>query len=388
MKDHKLLKKAFMDIYCGKIKVKLNEKEKRLAKKLEVELTKLFLNNKIIKHGGTPEYRKTGIFANIRRSLGKYSKEEKEQIREEKEEEEEKEFANNPLTQQDMEELFNYEEHVSPGFRKRNELYRIPNSNTVLNPNTGEKYQLLQHRNGQKLIVPMPIHTKIDSNTNKYMYIYDNKNHWVYQTPQERNTSLRIAQHKKLRDFRKQDDQSLEARRLKYAMTLQHGPSGYRGPSGPSGPSGNINHYSNEREPLMHNSDLYYEGVENERKRAEEERHRLAEEEKRIRAEEEKKRRLAEEEEEEKKRRLAEERKRRGMERERGRLAKKEEEENRRFAEEGRRRGMERDRGRLAEEEEEYRRWTEDEEEQATSLAREHGIINGGKRKSKKTRKN
>jgi len=40
MKDHKLLKKAFMDIYCGKIKVKLNEKEKRLAKKLEVELTK------------------------------------------------------------------------------------------------------------------------------------------------------------------------------------------------------------------------------------------------------------------------------------------------------------------------------------------------------------
>ena len=31
---------------------------------------------------------------------------------------------------------------------------------------------------------------------------------------------------------------------------------------------------------------------------------------------------------------------------------------------------------------------TEDEEEQATSLAREHGIINGGKRKSKKTRKN
>jgi hypothetical protein len=41
MKDYKLLKKTFIDIYRGKIKVKLNEKEKRLAKKLEVELTKV-----------------------------------------------------------------------------------------------------------------------------------------------------------------------------------------------------------------------------------------------------------------------------------------------------------------------------------------------------------
>jgi len=386
MKDHKLLKKAFMDIYCGKIKIKLNEKEKRLAKKLEVELTKLFLNNKIIKHGGAPEYRKTGIFANIRRSLGKYFEEEKEQIRKEKEQEEEKEFANNPLTQQDMEELFNYEESVSPGFRKRNQLYRIPNSNNVyIKPNTGEKYQLLQQPNGQKFMAPMPIDTKIDSDTNKHMYIYDNEKKWDYENPQERNTSLRIAQHKKLRDFRKQNDQSLVARKLQNVMTLQYGPSGYRGPSGPSG---NINHYSNEREPLTRNSDLYYELVDNERKRAEEKKLRLAEEEKRKRAEEEDKRRLAEEEEEEKKRRFAEERKRRGMERERGRLAKKEEEENRRFAEEGRRRGMERDRGRLAEEEEEYRRWTEDAEGNAMRLAHEHKIIFAGKRKSKKTRKN
>jgi hypothetical protein len=334
MKDHKLLKKAFMDIYCGKIKVKLNEKEKRLAKKLEVELTKLFLNNKIIKHGGTPEYKKTGIFADFRRRLGKYSKEEKEQIRKEKENEEEKEFANKPLTQQEIEDLFNYEERVSPGFRKRNELYPIPYSNTVLNRNTGEKYQLLQQPNGQTLIVPMPIYTKIDSNTNKSMYIYDNKYHWDYENPQERNTRLRIEQHKKLREFRNQDDQSLEARRLQYAMTLQHGPSGYRGPSGPSG---NINHHSNEREPLRL-SDLYY-----------------VTEEKRLKEEkEEAERRLAEEKEEDKR-------------------WKEEKEEKRR----------------LAEEKEEKRRWVEeDEEENALRVAHNEKIIFGGKRKSKKTRKN
>ena len=316
MKDHKLLKKAFMDIYCGKIKVKLNEKEKRLAKKLEVELTKLFLNNKIIKHGGTPEYKKTGIFANIRRSLGKYSKEEKEQIRKEKEDEEEKEFANKPLTKQEIEELFNYEERVSPGFLKRNQLYLIPYSNTVIKPYTGEKYQLLKKPNGQQLIVPIPIHTILNSNTNKYMYIYDKKNDWVYENPEERNTRLIIEQYKKLREFRKQGEQSLAARRLHNVMTLQHGPSGYRGPSG------NINHYSNEREPLTRNSDLYYELAENERIiRAEEEK------EKRRFAEEEKKRRLAEEEEKE--RRLAEEE-------EKERILAKEEEEKRRLAEEKR----------------------------------------------------
>jgi len=353
MKDHKLLKKAFMDIYCGKIKVKLNEKEKRLAKKLEVELTKLFLNNKIIKHGGTPEYKKTGIFADIRRSLGKYSKEEKEQIRKEKEDEEEKEFAKNPLTQDEMEELFNYEERVSPGFRKHNQLYLIPNSNNVYIKPNGERYKLLQQHNGQKLIVPIPIYTKFDSNTNKNMYIYDNKYKWDYETPQERNTKLRIEQHKKLREFRKQDGQSLEARRLQYAMTLLHGPSGYRGPSGPSG---NINHHSNEREPLRL-SDIYY-----------------VTEEKRWKEENEKEeRRLAEEKEE--KRRWAEEKKRRWAE---------EDEEKRRLAEE------KEEKRRLAEEKEEKRRWAEeDEEENATRLAHEKEIIwRAGKRKSKKTRKN
>jgi hypothetical protein len=38
---YKLLKKAFLDIYCGRIKIKLTPKEKRLAKKLEIELTKV-----------------------------------------------------------------------------------------------------------------------------------------------------------------------------------------------------------------------------------------------------------------------------------------------------------------------------------------------------------
>ena len=350
-----------MDIHCGKIKVKLNEKEKRLAKKLEVELTKLFLNNKIIKHGGTPEYKKTGIFANIRRSLGKYSKEEKE-------DEEEKEFANNPLTQQEMEELFNYEEHVSPGFRKRNELSHIPYSNNLfIKPNTGEKYQLVEQGNGQILIFPIPIYTKFDSNTNKDMYIYDNKKQWVHENPQERNTRLRIEQHKKLREFKKQDDQSLAARRLQYVMTLQHGPSG---PRGPSGPSGNINHYSNERERLTRNSD--YELVEKKRIEIEKDKRKLAEEEHR-KWKEEVRRKWAEEDEE--KRRLAEE--------------KRQEEKKRIRAENFKKFNLdvvvEVDEENDKEEEEEKPRLAE---ENANKRVHDLEIIDGGKRKSKKTRKN
>ena len=122
------------------------------------------------------------------------------------------------------------------------------------------------------------------------------------------------------------------------------------------GPSGNINHYSNEREPLTRNSDLYYTLAENERI---------------IRAEEEKERRRLAEEEEEERRRLAEEK-----EEERRRLAAEEEEQRRLAAEEKRR---------LAEEEQ--RIWEESDEGYATRMAHEEKII-GGKRKSKKTRKN
>jgi len=45
--NYKLLKKDFMDIYCGKIKIKLTPKEKRLAKKLELELTKKIMTGGI-----------------------------------------------------------------------------------------------------------------------------------------------------------------------------------------------------------------------------------------------------------------------------------------------------------------------------------------------------